>query len=127
MSILNNLEMFTPTTKGTFIDPVTRLRNVFTDGLNKQIKMMDDGGVKGRRWWKQEGDDVYSCLRYCSTALDLGEGTHFRTSSLEHLKEVFTAIVQEVSDGGFDKRLADHWDKSSFNVKNKSKNKKKKK
>jgi hypothetical protein len=118
MSIISNLKVFTPTTKGCHVNPVKHRRYVFCDSLKKQIRLIDGDEIKGRKWWTDYGDEVTSCLRYSADALDLGNGTHFSVSSLDELKEVYSELIEEVTQGGFDELLEKHWEKSSFNHKN---------
>lgn len=118
MSIINNLNVFTPTIKGDYLNPVKHRRHVFSNSLKKQIGFINGDEVKGRKWWKDYGDEVTSSLRYSNEPLNLGEGTHFSVSSLDELKEVYQKLIDEVSQGGFDELLEDHWENSSFNRNN---------
>ena len=119
MSIINNLNVFTPTSKSSFETPTKHRRTVFSDSLKRQICLIDDPNIKGRRWWKDHGDEVTSCLRYSTTGtIDLGEGTHFLVSSLDELKEVYRKVIDEVSEGEFDDVLEKHLKKSSNDEEN---------
>ena len=114
MTIINNLNVFTPISKSSFETPTKHRRSVFCDSLKRQISLIDDRNSKGRRWWKDHGDEVTSCLRYSTTGtINLGDGTHFLVSSLDELKEVYLKMIDEVSEGEFDEVLEKHLKKSS--------------
>lgn len=118
MSIISNLNVFTPTSKGTHVNPVKHRRYVFCNSLKKQIGLLSGEETKGRKWWKDYGDEVTSSLRYSNETMNLGEGTHFSVSSLDELEGVYQKLIDDVSQGGFDELLEKHWEKSSFNRKN---------
>jgi hypothetical protein len=120
MSIIDELQVFRPSYKGSFSHPTNHRRQVFVDSLRKQIRMIDGENLKGRQWWREEGGVVVACLRYATDVIDLGKGTHFTVSSLEDLKKVYEALIGEVTEGKFDEILESHWKKSSFNRKNRN-------
>ena len=120
MSIINNLNVFTPTSKSSFETPVKHRRTVFCDSLKRQISLIDDRNSKGRRWWRDHGDEVTSCLRYSTTGtINTGEGTHFSVSSIEELKDVYLTLIEEVSQGEYDEVFENHLKKSSNDEENK--------
>ena len=119
MSIINNLNVFTPASKNSQATPVKHRRDVFCMSLKKQIGLINGDETKGRKWWKDFGDEVTSCIRFSTTGtINLGEGTHFSVSSLDELKEVYLKMIEEVSQGDFDERLERHLKKSSNDEEN---------
>ena len=119
MSILNELNTFIPTSKGSFSDPINHRRNLLVENLKKQISMLDDEEIKGRKWWRQEGNSFVSCIRFSTDIVKFeNSNTHFTVDSKERLKEVYNLIIKEVDEGNFDKILEEHWNKSKFNKKN---------
>jgi len=118
MSIINKLEFFTPTTKGIHVNPRKHRRHVFCNSLKKQIRLLNGEETKGRKWWVEDGDEVTTSLRYSNEPINFGEGTHFSVSSLDELKTVYEELIKEVSQGGFDELLDNHWEQSSFNPEN---------
>lgn len=116
MKIINTLTTYKPSRKGIFIDPATHRRDIFIKSLKKQILMIDDKEMKGRRWWRASGKGYASCLRYASNIVEFEDGTtHFSVDSGDELKEVYEKIIDEVENGEYDKILEDHWEKSKFN------------
>ncbi len=118
MSIINELHFYTPSSKGTILDPINHRRSVFVTSLRKQILMIDDENVKGRRWWKEVDGGLVSTLRYSTTPLTLSNGSHFPVSDKETLKSVYEKLIVEVQNGDFDEILESHWNKSPFNREN---------
>ncbi len=118
MSIINDLSIFTPSSKGSFTDPTKHRRGVFINSLKKQIGLLNGEEIKGRKWWREQYGEVVSSLRYSTTCMDLGEGTHFSVSTLDELKDVYSDLIEEVSKGDLDGLLESHWNKSSFNPEN---------
>jgi len=119
MSIINNLNVFTPISKSSFETPVKHRRTVFCKSLKKQISLINGDETTGRKWWKDHGDEVTSCLRYSTTGtINLGDGTHFLVSSLDELKDVYLKLIEEVSHGDYDELLENHLKKSSNDEEN---------
>lgn len=119
MSIINNLNVFTPTSKNSQATPVKHRREVFCTSLKKQIGLITGEEIKGRKWWKDFGDEVTSCIRFSTTGtINLGEGTHFSVSSLDELKEVYLKMIEEVSQGDFDELLEKQCEKFLVNSEN---------
>ena len=119
MSIINNLNVFTPTSKNSQATPVRHRRDVFCLSLKKQISLISGDETKGRKWWKEYDDEVTSCLRFSTTGtINLGEGTHFSVSSLDELKEVYLKMIEEVSQGDFDELLEKQCEKFLVNSEN---------